>query len=165
LAGNLWVERDLNAKAMRILSLTLAVAVTGIVSGCSTTGGAVPSLAFGEISGGAQNADNRLAGTALVNALHGGILPEEIKTQMNGATRDAALQAEYQALEYTPAGQKVTWGETGAPLKGEVVPSQPYRVGSQDCRQYTHTVFTGGAPVASRGTACRNPDGSWTPLT
>jgi surface antigen len=165
LAGNIWVERDLNAKAMRILSLTLAVAVTGIVSGCSTTGGAVPSLAFGEISGGAQDSDNKLAGAALVNALHGGILPAEVTSQMNTATQDAALQAEYQALEYTPAGEKVTWGETGAPLKGEVVASQPYRVGSQNCRQYTHTVFTGGAPVANRGTACRNPDGSWTPLT
>lgn len=165
MAGNLWVELDLNAKAMRILSLTLAVAVTGIVSGCSSTGGAVPSLAFGEISGGARDSDNRLAGTALVHALHDGILPADIITQMNTATKDAALQAEYQALEYTPAGQKVTWGEAGAPLRGEVAASQPYRVGSQDCRQYTHTVYTGGAPVASRGTACRNPDGSWTPLT
>lgn len=155
----------MNGKAMRIVSLSLVVALTGIVAGCSSTGGAVPSLAFGEVSGGARDSDNKLAGSALVNALNGGIIPADVSAQMNPATRDAALQAEYQALEYTPPGQKVTWGEPGAPLAGEVVASQPYRVGSQDCRQYTHTFFAGGAPEESRGTACRNPDGSWTPLT
>ena len=48
---------------------------------------------------------------------------------------------------------------------GEVVAAQPYRVGSQDCRQYTHTVYPAGQPKNARGTACRNADGSWTPLT
>ena len=36
--------------------------------------------------------------------------------------------------------------------------AQPYRVGSQDCRQYTHTVTIDGARQTARGTACRNPD-------
>ena len=29
---------------------------------------------------------------------------------------------------------------------GEVVAASPYRVGSQDCRQYAQTVYTGGQP-------------------
>ena len=48
---------------------------------------------------------------------------------------------------------------------GEVVAAQPYQVGSQNCRQYTHTVRIDGTPQSARGTACRNEDGSWTPLT
>lgn len=149
---------------MRIASLIFALALAGVTAGCSTTGTSVPSLAFGEIPG-FHDSDNRLAGAALLQALNGGILPEDVRSQMDGPTRTAALQAEYQALEYTPAGQKVGWGKTGNRLAGEVVASQPYRVGSQNCRQYTHTVLDAGSQLASRGTACRNADGSWTPLT
>ena len=29
------------------------------------------------------------------------------------------------------------------------------------CRQYTHTVYIDGRPQTMRGTACRNPDGTW----
>lgn len=148
---------------MRIVSLIAALALAGTVAGCSTVGSSVPSLAFGEVRS-ARDSDNRLAGAALVTALNGGIIAEEVDIRMDAATRNAALQAEYQALEYTPAGEKVAWGKPGQPLTGDVVASQPYRVGSQDCRQYTHTVYADGAPVTGRGTACRNTDGSWTPL-
>lgn len=149
---------------MRIVSLTAACMLAGLTAGCSTTGSSIPGLAFGEIPG-FRDSDNKLAGTALIHALNGGILPAEVKAGMDAPTRTAALQAEYQALEYTPAGEKVTWGKSGQHVSGEVVASQPYRVGSQDCRQYTHTVLGAGEPVVSRGTACRNSDGSWTPLT
>ena len=59
----------------------------------------------------------------------------------------------------------MTWKGERLGRYGEVVAAQPYRVGSQDCRQYTQTVFTGTAGATARGTACRNADGSWTPLT
>lgn len=149
---------------MRIASLTFACVLAGMAAGCSSTGTSVPSLAFGEIPG-FRDSENRAVGSALLQALNGGILPPDIRSQMDSPTRAAALQAEYQALEYTPAGEKVGWGRPGQRLSGEVVASQPYRVGSQDCRQYTHTVLDAGQPLSNRGTACRNADGSWTPLT
>jgi surface antigen len=33
------------------------------------------------------------------------------------------------------------------------------------CRQYTHTVYIDGKPQVTRGTACRNSDGSWIAVT
>ncbi len=84
---------------------------------------------------------------------------------MDPGTRNKALQAEYRALEHTPAGESVAWDTGGRGYNGEVEASQPYRVGSQDCRQYTRKAFAEGAPVETRGTACRNGDGSWTPLS
>jgi hypothetical protein len=69
------------------------------------------------------------------------------------------------ALEHTQSGQPVTWKSDRSGLYGTVVAAQPYRVGSQDCRQYSHTVFASGQSRNARGTACRNADGSWTPLT
>lgn len=150
---------------MHIAKLAFAVVLSAAAAGCSTSGSSsVPNLAFGAIPRFAEPADT-LKGATLVSALHGGIIDPQVREQMDPGMRNKALQAEYEALEYTPAGQSVAWGRSGGRFSGEVVPSQPYRVGSQDCRQYTHTVVAEGAPVTSRGAACRNADGSWTPLT
>ncbi|MGB6119736.1 MAG: hypothetical protein WBF87_16090 [Mesorhizobium sp.] len=101
------------------------------------------------------------AGRAIIAALGGGLIGG---AQLSGAERSQALEAEYKALEYTPVGQPVLWGDLQG-RRGEVRAAQPYRVGSQDCRQYTHTIVLTGQPQMVRGTACRNPDGSWSVLT
>lgn len=81
------------------------------------------------------------------------------------ADRAKALAAEYRALEYSPGGKPVDWSDPDTHVHGRVVAAQPYQVGSQNCRQYTHTVYIGDVAQSARGTACRNPDGSWTPLS
>jgi surface antigen len=97
--------------------------------------------------------------------MDGGLIGGAIGSRLKDSDRRTALQAEYRALEYTPAGAAVEWQGSAGSLSGAVTAAQPYRVGSQDCRQYTHTVSSGGQKQTARGTACRNPDGSWTPLT
>lgn len=144
--------------------IIMMVAMLG-VSGCSTLGGASGSNAsktgglLGRIggSGGSQSA-------TIIAAMDGGLIKGSIGATLDSEERTSALEAEYRALEYTPGGQAVTWrGKSGR--YGEVTAAQAYRVGSQDCRQYSHTVYQGGPLGTARGTACRNPDGSWTPLT
>lgn len=96
--------------------------------------------------------------------MEGGLIGGSIGDGLDSTERRSALEAEYRALERTPSGEAVTWrGDSG--VYGEVVAAQAYRVGSQDCRQYRHMVVVDGVPRTARGTACRNPDGSWTPLT
>lgn len=129
------------------------------VSGCTTTG-----LGRGTASSGAPAPKPEQVATAIINAMDGGLIGGSIGNGLDSGERRSALEAEYRALEHTPSGQVVTWrGDKGR--YGEVVAAQPYRVGSQDCRQYKHTVITNGESKTGRGTACRNPDGSWTPLT
>jgi len=101
----------------------------------------------------------------LLKALKGGLIGGTIGAQLGPADRSRALQAEYKALEYSPAGKPVDWADPDTGAHGEVSAAQPYQVGSQNCRQYTHTVFVNGVPQSARGTACRNQDGSWTPLS
>jgi surface antigen len=101
----------------------------------------------------------------IVKAMDGGLIAGSIGQGLEDSERNRALEAEYKALEHTPNGQIVTWRSEVSARYGEVVASQPYRVGSQDCRQYAHTVYGGGQSKAVRGAACRNADGSWTPLT
>jgi len=47
---------------------------------------------------------------------------------------------------------------------GSVVPGPAYSDRGRNCRAYTETIYIDGRPQTARGTACRNPDGSWTPL-
>lgn len=95
----------------------------------------------------------------------GGLAGYTVGKSLSEADRRLALAAEYKALEHTQSGRPVSWKSTKGDPSGDVVAAQPYRVGSQDCRQYSHTVFAAGATQTARGTACRNPDGTWTPLT
>lgn len=132
------------------------------VSGCATTG----------LGGGGQGATSASVpapggkpAATTISAVGGGLVSGSIGQGLTDREKRSGLEAEYKALEYTASGQKVTWKSDRSNHYGEVVAAQPYRVGSQDCRQYTHTVYTGGAGQTARGTACRNPDGSWTPLT
>lgn len=127
------------------------------LAGCSTTSG-------GKSEGGTLSrwtGGSKPAKTSVLAALGNGLVGN---ASLDQDDRKRALQAEYQALEYSPAGKVVEWKNSGSSRSGEVVAAQPYQVGSQNCRQYTHTIRIDGTPQSSRGTACRNDDGSWTPL-
>jgi len=133
------------------------------LSGCGTLSkGGGPDIS---ITNPPAPPSNTKVATTIISAMAGGLVGGSIGSGLNDGEKRKALEAEYKALEYTASGQKVTWKSDSSAHSGEVVAAQPYRVGSQDCRQYTHTVFTGTASQTARGTACRNGDGSWTPLT
>ncbi|KQU67008.1 hypothetical protein ASC75_10150 [Aminobacter sp. DSM 101952] len=143
---------------LRVALVAGLLAVSGCTtSGLSSGGGIVPAL------GGDSGASNGKVAARIINAMDGGLIGGTVGNGLSGSDRRKALEAEYRALEYGQGGQAVAWKGDGR--SGEVVAAQPYRVGSQDCRQYSQTVFTTGTPLVARGTACRNADGSWTPLT
>ncbi|RUW50758.1 MULTISPECIES: hypothetical protein [unclassified Mesorhizobium] len=133
------------------------------VSGCTTLSGKGPTVAATPAS--TPPAGGKVVTKSIISAMGGGLIGGSVGNGLSDTEKRSALEAEYKALEYTTSGQKVAWKGDQASRHGEVVPAQPYRVGSQDCRQYTQTVFTGSASVTAHGTACRNADGGWTPLT
>jgi surface antigen len=157
-----------NSKLTKFMKLRFAVLLgLGAVAGCTTTGQtlqpeAVPTQQPAAVQPPAD--DGKLA-ARIVSAMNGGLVGGSVGSELSNRERRLGLEAEYRALEYTQGGQAVTWKSDRGSSYGEVVASQPYRVGSQDCRQYTHTVYAGGPSTSARGTACRNADGSWTPLT
>jgi surface antigen len=148
-----------------------AALVAGLlaISGCTTTGlgntriGSAAGALAGTITG--DDGGSGKVAAAIIAEMNGGLVGGQVGAGMDERDRRIALEAEYRALEHTQSGQPVTWKSDRSGLYGTVVAAQPYRVGSQDCRQYSHTVFASGQSRNARGTACRNADGSWTPLT
>lgn len=139
-------------------TIAAVILASGLV-GCSTMSG--PGTE--NIAAQAFRGSEKPVSAAIVDAMAGGLIGRTSGVDLDQRERKRALEAEYRALEYMSAGQAVTWGRDGG-RRGEVVAGSPYRVGSQDCRQYTHTVHLGTQPRITRGTACRNTDGSWTVL-
>ena len=130
---------------------------TATVSGCTTTSGGKTATG-GIVATGPQGA------AVYITALQGGLVSRNSAAQLSKADMQRALEAEYRALEAAPGGQPVVWQGKG--VTGSVVAAAPYQVGSQNCRQYTHTLtLEGNKQAVARGAACRNPNGSWTPLT
>ncbi|WP_309084089.1 RT0821/Lpp0805 family surface protein [Chelativorans sp.] len=139
----------------------LAIAVMGAalaLAGCAADG--LPR----SVDVAARPSPNQTPQPAIGGITGGGLIMRELGADLGRRERLAAIDAEYRALETAPAGQPVTWQGGGNGRSGTVTAAQPYRVGSQDCRPYSHSVIAGGTTRTARGTACRNADGSWTLL-
>ncbi|MBB3649928.1 surface antigen [Rhizobium sp. BK619] len=138
----------LRSQGMIASALLVAVAL----SGCTTTKGAASRGIF---------SSKPSASAAFLTALQGGLVGRSGVT-LSDSDKQRALEAEYRALEGAAVGQPMLW--TGKDVTGKVVAAAPYQVGSQNCRQYTHTLTVDGKDTVVRGAACRNEDGSWSPL-
>lgn len=143
---------------MRLKSLStllLTLSSLAVVSGCTATSGT-------SVAGRGLLSPKPSASAAYITALQGGIVGRS-GAELSSSDRSRALEAEYRALEEATSGQSLPW--KGSDATGVVVASAPYQVGAQNCRQYRHTVTVEGRESMARGVACRNPDGTWTPLT
>jgi surface antigen len=144
------------SRMIRGLISPVAIAIVGVtmLTACSTTStrSALPASLFGTA---APNS------TLYLSALQGGIV-SRTGVDLGRSDLNRALVAEYRALETSPAGQDVTWGE--GKLRGKVSANAPYQVGNQNCRQYSHVLNVDGRELRARGAACRNPEGAWSPL-
>jgi surface antigen len=148
----------------------LAVAGTSalVLAGCSGPGNAPKQdqgLVAGAIAGGVLGSQigrgkGSVVGTVL-GAVVGGVVGSEIGRSLDERDRRLAQQAEIDAFERGQSNRPVRWQNPDNGRYGEVVPGPAYQRGAQPCREYTHTVYIGGRPQAMRGTACRNPDGTW----
>lgn len=144
----------ISKNTLRALS---AIVMGGFASACVTTG-------IGGTNAQITPATTTVsAPSELIAALDGGLVARAQGDRLSRGDRQLALQNEYRALEYTAPGEAVLW--QGKSINGRIVPSQPYRVGSQDCRQYEHTIADRSTESTVRGTACRNENGSWTLLS
>lgn len=149
---------------MRIIILAICSA---LLAGCgsggltkSEGGSLIGAVAGGILGNQVGKGSGRVVATA-VGAVIGGIVGSEIGRSLDEADRLRAQEAEYRALEYNDTGVASPWRNQSSGHYGSVVPGRPYLRGGLNCREYTHTIYVQGRPQTMRGTACRQPDGTW----
>ena len=157
---------------MKSASNLLAFAAAGLLAaGCSSTTGSsginneTGGTVLGAVGGGLLGSQvgkgrGRYVGAA-VGALAGGLAGNVIGRRLDERDRLLADRAERDAFENGRSGKAVSWRNPDNGRHGQITPEAPYRQGNGYCRQYTHQVFIDGKSESMRGTACRNPDGTW----
>jgi surface antigen len=143
-----------------------ALALSLLLAGCAGEPGprTGEGIAFGALTGGLLGAAfGRRPSDVVAGAVIGGLLGGAIGNALDEEDRRLAYEAELEALEREGPGVPRSW--RGRRAYGNIVagPPYPYRT-YQRCREYTHTIYIQGRPQTARGVACRNPDGSWTPV-
>lgn len=149
----------------RIIAALSLVALLGGCGADGTMSHQESGMVLGGVAGGivgnqvGKGRGNVLATVA--GAVVGGVIGSEIGRNLDARDRQLAQEAEFDALERGRSGVSRSWRNPDNGRYGEIVPSKPYRRGETDCRDYTHTIYLDGRPQQMRGTACRNPDGTW----
>jgi surface antigen len=155
----------LSAAALAALALAACAATPETGQGAKeNTGTLVGALAGGLIGSQFGGGTGERLAAGIAGAAIGGLIGNRIGAAMDDEDRRRAYAAEMQALESGPSGAPVAWRNPDTGRYGNVVPGPAYQANGATCRQYTHTIYIDGNPQTARGTACRNPDGTWTTL-
>jgi len=152
---------------MKKLVLVAALVGSFAVTGCETNqdAGTVTGAVLGGIVGNQFGSGGGKVAATLAGAVIGGIVGNEIGRKLDDRDRQLAREAEYDAWERGPPGRPVRWRNPDNGRYGEIVAEDYYQRGSSRCRNFVHKVWIDGRPQAMRGTACRNPDGTWTQVS
>ena len=118
----------------------------------------------GPLIGSAVAGPGNRVGGAVVGGLLGGLIGNRIGAAMDDEDKQRAYAAQMDALDRGAPGAPVSWKNPDSGRYGTVVPGPAYQESGRNCRSYTHTIYIDGRPETARGTACRNPDGTWTML-
>ncbi|KIL97033.1 17 kDa antigen [Paramagnetospirillum magnetotacticum MS-1] len=149
--------------APKIVSALLAVSLLG---GCADaklgqTGGAI----LGGIGGGLLGSQfgggiGRVLMTSLGAAL-GAYAGSELGKKLDKADKEEVLKAEEKAQD-GPVGETVAWNNPQTGNSGTVTPvAEGKDAQGRTCRDYHSTILVDGKEEAVNGTACKQPDGSW----
>lgn len=134
---------------------------TGAHENTGTLVGAVGGALIGSQIGGGPG--ERVA-AAVAGAAIGGLIGNRIGAALDDEDRRRAYEAQMHALNDGAPGAPVAWRNVDSGRHGTIVPGPYYDTRGQRCRSYTHTIYIDAQPQIARGTACRNPDGTWTPV-
>lgn len=139
------------AIVVALLSVSLLAACTKRDQG-TVVGGLVGGALGSQFGGGT----GKVIMTGL-GALAGAYIGGNIGQKMDDNDR---MQAD-RALENNRTGEASTWRNPDSGHSYTVTPTRSYQGSAGQCREYTTKAIIDGRADVVRGTACRQPDGSW----
>ncbi|WP_417684615.1 RT0821/Lpp0805 family surface protein [Roseibium sp.] len=144
---------------MRLAELTCLLVLGAALSGCSAVSGGTSGAwnnQFGASSGSVAEDE---ASTAIAV-----LLDNDFGQALEASDHRAVAEAQKRALRANGVGVAVAWQNEKTGRSGQVQPGPVYQVNDTACREFTHVMVLDGHSLSSRGTACRQDDGSWKTL-
>ena len=134
-----------------------------LLAGCSQETqnqdvGTVVGGALGGLLGAQVGSGSGRVAAAVAGSIAGALIGGSIGKSMDELDRMKATQS----LERTPTGQTSTWQNPDSGNSYAVTPTNTYtNAGGAPCRDYTTEGWIDGKREVIKGTACRQPDGTW----
>jgi surface antigen len=98
----------------------------------------------------------------VASAVGGALLGGYVGHRLDDRDKKMAAEAAQRAFENGRTGEAVAWQNPDSGNSGSITPTQTYQIADgQYCRRYTQDITIGGEQHETHGTACRQPDGSW----
>jgi surface antigen len=98
----------------------------------------------------------------VIGTLGGAYLGSEIGKSLDAADRMYMEQNAQSTLEHSKTDERSSWKNPDSGNSGTFKPTRTYASSSgQSCREYETTIYVDGREETAKGTACRQPDGSW----
>lgn len=89
----------------------------------------------------------------------------DLGRRLDDNDRRIAAETELDTLESEIAGATREWSNPATGHRGSVTPGPAYAVNQYTCRDWVDAVIIDGRQETRRSTACRQPDGSWRPIS
>ena len=124
-------------------------------------GAAIGGLVGSQFGGGTGN---KLAIGAGVVA--GGFLGNKVGAALDCKDQQYHYDTTQSALESQKTGQASTWSNPDTGHSGTITPTKTYTsADGMPCRDFNQTIYVDGKYEEVKGSACRQPDGTWKPVS
>jgi Surface antigen len=124
-------------------------------------GAAIGGLIGSQFGGGTGN---KVAIGAGVVA--GGFLGNRIGKALDCKDQQYHYETTQNALETQKTGHSSSWSNPDSGHSGKITPTRTYTsADGVPCREFTQTIYVDGKTEEVPGSACRQPDGTWQPVT
>ena len=158
----------MNLRVSSALILVFAVGLAGCTgagrSGGITkqTGGTVLGGIAGGVLGSRIGKGRGAVVATIAGAILGGLLGGAIGKQLDERDKLLMARTTQTTLEKSPSGKTSEWRNPDTGHSGTITPERSYKSSSgETCRPFTQTIKIGGKNETAKGSACRNPDGTW----
>ncbi len=151
---------------MSSVTIVLFLSVFGCARGqggiTKQTGGAVLGGIAGGVLGSTIGKGRGTIVAIIAGTVLGSLLGGAIGKQLDERDKLLMARTTQSTLETGSSGRTSEWRNPDTGHRGTITPQPAYKSSSgQDCREFTQTIFVGGKSETVKGTACRNPDGTW----
>ena len=151
------------SKFIVILSLAAFLAACAEnQSGQKQTLGTIIGAGLGALAGSQIGSGKGKLAAVAISALGGAFAGGQLGKSLDDVDRMKAGETQQAVLDKNKDGQSSTWNNPNTGHSGRVTPTSTKKASSGEyCREYEHEITVDGRKEVVKGTACRQPDGSW----